>query len=90
MPSLNDPMTNIRRAQEFEKELDKVQRELDLRTKELESAQINADRMAERMKEKLQNEKERLKSAFNKMLQQKQAELLKEQCLTDEKMGLVK
>ncbi|RWS13149.1 kinesin-like protein KIF23 [Dinothrombium tinctorium] len=79
-----------KRIEELEKKHKDLQREIDEMNRQLDAFEAEKREMKIRMREQLDHERERLKRIFERLLSEKQAELERQQCLTKEKMHLVK
>lgn len=73
-----------------EKKLKLAEYNLNEREKLITQTEVEKERMKIKMRERLDSEVERIKRIFERILAEKQAQLEKEQCLTKEKMHLVK
>jgi len=79
-----------RRINELERDLKLTKRQLEEKERAFNVAEVEQERDKTKIRERMNIEKEKMKRIFERMLAEKQEQLEKEQCLTKEKMHLVR
>ncbi|RWS29160.1 kinesin-like protein KIF23, partial [Leptotrombidium deliense] len=82
--------TCSKKADEVDKKLRYLERELGERDRLLNINEMEKERLRSRAREELEFEKERRNRLFERLLAEKQAQLETQKCITEEKMNLVR
>ncbi|XP_074593708.1 kinesin-like protein KIF23 [Brevipalpus obovatus] len=80
----------VRKVHALRRELENIENQLEEKKRSLAIVTMEQERAEQRMRERLELEKDRMKRVFEKLLAEKQAALEREQCLTHEKIHLVR
>lgn len=80
----------VRKIYNLEMNVENLENQLEENRRAMTDINIQHEKNEQQIRERLEHEKERIKRIFEKVLAEKQAKLEREQCLTQEKMHLVR